>query len=62
MSAADDNKKAQAEEYRRSLDELLMGRKFFILARTIEEGWRLVMNDFKAWRALSKSKRQKPDL
>lgn len=57
MFAADDSKKAQAEEDKRSLDELLMGRKFFVLARTIEEGWRLVTKDFKAWRALSKNKR-----
>lgn len=57
MPAPDENEKAQAEGDGRSLDELLMGRKFFILARTMEEGWRLVAKDFKAWRALSKSKR-----
>ncbi|MBB3465281.1 hypothetical protein FHT92_005929 [Rhizobium sp. BK377] len=57
MSAADDNKKAQAQEDKRSLDEVLMGRKFFILARTIEEGWRLTTKDFKAWRSSIKNKR-----
>lgn len=57
MPAPDENEKAQAEEDKRALDELLMGRRLFLLARTIEEGWRLVAKDFKAWRALSKSKR-----
>lgn len=57
MPAPDENERAQAEEDKRSLDELLMGRKLFTLAWIIEKGWRLVTKDFKAWRALSKSKR-----
>jgi hypothetical protein len=36
------------------------GKWNMLVARALEEGFRLVMNDFKAWRAVTKNKRKTP--
>jgi hypothetical protein len=36
------------------------GKWNMLVACALEEGFRLVMNDFKAWRAVTKNKRQTP--
>ena len=36
------------------------GKWNMLVACALEEGFRLVMNDFKAWRAVTKNKRKTP--